>query len=205
MFIGIVGCIGVGKSNLTEALAKRLGYRAFFEPVKENPYLDDFYSDGKRWSFEMQIFMLTQRFKQHLEIQELQKNNVGVVQDQIIFGDVIYGQLTNNFGLMSDRDYATYRSHFETLRPLLRLPDVVIHLDTTVEQALQRIQKRGRVSEQRISREYLEALSKLFSEWTDSVKNKTNVVRLDWGRFQPVDEVVKQIEERMEIQLPLPV
>ncbi len=205
MFIGIVGCIGVGKSNLTEALAKRLGYRAFYEPVKENPYLDDFYADGKRWSFEMQIFMLTQRFKQHLEIQELQKNDIGVVQDQIIYGDVIYGQLTHDFGLMDDRDYKNYRAHFETLRPLLRLPDVVIHLDTSVDQALARIHQRGRSSEKSISREYLQALSDLFTEWTDSVKDKTTVLRLDWSSFQPAHEVVKTIEQKLEIQLPLPV
>ncbi len=204
MFIGIVGCIGVGKSNLTEALAKRLAYRAYFEPVIENPYLDDFYADPKRWSFEMQIFMLTQRFKQHLEIQDLRINNVGIVQDQIIFGDVIYGQLTHQFGYMSDRDYANYRSHYETLRPLLRLPDVIIHLDTSVDHALERIKQRGRESEKSISREYLQALSDLFTEWTDSVKDKTTVLRLDWSTFQPVADVVKTIEKKLEIQLPLP-
>jgi len=148
---------------------------------------------------------LTQRFKQHLEIQELQKKNISVVQDQIIFGDVIYGQLTHDFGLMDDRDYINYRSHFETLRPLLQLPDVVIHLDTTVDQALARIKERGRTSERAISREYLAALSKLFTTWTDSVKDKTNVLRLDWNTYQPVNEVVKIIEQRLEIQLPLPV
>lgn len=205
MFIGIVGCIGVGKSNLTEALAKRLGYRAFYEPVKENPYLDDFYADGKRWSFAMQIFMLTQRFKQHLEIQELRRHDVGVVQDQIIFGDVIYGQLTHDFGLMDDRDYANYRSHFETLRPLLHLPDVIVHLDTTVDQAIARIKERGRASEKSISREYLQQLSNLITDWTNLVQDKTTVLRLDWNAFQPVNEVVKTIEQKLEIQLPLPV
>lgn len=205
MFIGIVGCIGVGKSKLTEALAKRLGYRAYFEPVKENPYLDDFYADGKRWSFEMQIFMLTQRFRQHLEIQELRKKDIGVVQDQIIFGDVIYGQLTHDVGLMDNRDYANYRAHFETLRPLLQLPDVVIHLDIPVEQALHRIKQRGRTSEQGITPQYLERLSELFTTWVDSVTDKTTVLRLDWSTFQPVSDVVKTIEKKLEIQLPLPV
>lgn len=205
MFIGIVGCIGVGKSNLTEALAKRLGYRAYYEPVKENPYLDDFYADGKRWSFGMQIFMLTQRFKQHQEIQDLAKKDIGVIQDQIIFGDVIYGQLTHDFGLMDDRDYTNYRAHFETLRPLLLLPDVIIHLDTSVDEALARIKQRGRPSEQAISREYLQRLSDLFTEWTDSVKDKTTVLRLDWSTFRPVHEVVQTIEQKLEIQLPLPV
>ncbi len=205
MFIGIVGCMGVGKSRLTEALATRLGYRPFFEPVKENPYLDDFYADGKRWSFEMQIFMLTHRFRQHLEVQELTKKNIGIVQDQIIYGDVLYGQLTHEFGMMDDRDYANYKAHFETLRPLLQLPDVVINLETSIDTIVDRITKRGRTSEKAIDRAYLERLTALFSEWTASVENKTKVIHLDWTTFQPVDEVVKEIEKQLDVQLPLPV
>lgn len=205
MFIGIVGCIGVGKSRLTEALAKRLGYRTFFEPVKENPYLDDFYADPKRWALTMQFFMLTQRFKQHIEIQDLVKDNIGVVQDQIIYGDVLYATLNHRFGNIDERDFANYSSHFEALRPFLHIPDVVIHLDTSVDTALQRINSRGRPSEKSISREYLEALCGLFEEWVDSVKDKTTVLRLDWTTFQPTEEVVKEIENRLQIQLPLPV
>lgn len=205
MFIGIVGCMGVGKSRLTEALAKRLGYKAYFEPVKENPYLDDFYADGKRWSFEMQIFMLTSRFRQHLEVQQLTRNDVGVVQDQIIYGDVLYGQLTHEFGFMDKRDYANYKAHFETLRPLLQLPDVIINLETSIDTVVQRIQERGRPSEKGIDRAYLERLTGLFDEWTSSVADKTKVIRLDWTTYQPVDEVVKEIERHLDVQLPLPV
>lgn len=205
MFIGIVGCMGVGKSRLTEALAKRLGYKAFFEPVKENPYLDDFYADGKRWSFEMQIFMLTHRFRQHLEVQQLSKNDIGVVQDQIIYGDVLYGQLTHEFGLMDKRDYANYKAHFETLRPLLQLPDVVINLETSIDTTIERIRERGRTSEKNIDRAYLERLTALFAEWTASVESQTKVIRLDWTTYQPVDEVVKKIEKQLDVQLPLPV
>ncbi len=205
MFIGIVGCIGVGKSRLTEALARRLGYRSYFEPVKENPYLDDFYADPKRWACVMQFFMLTQRFKQHLEIQDLVKDDIGVVQDQIIYGDVLYATLNHRLGNIDERDFANYASHFEALRPLLRLPDVVIHLETSVDTALQRIHARGRPSEKAISREYLDALCGLFAEWAESVKNNTTVLRLDWTTFQPTEEVVREIEQRLQIQLPLPV
>lgn len=205
MFIGIVGCMGVGKSRLTEALAKRLGYRAFFEPVKNNPYLDDFYADGKRWAFGMQIFMLTQRFHQHLEVQDLAKKDIGVVQDQIIYGDVLYGQLTHEFGMMDDRDYANYKAHFETLRPLLLLPDVIVNLETSIDTIVDRITKRGRVSERGIDRQYLERLTELFADWTSSVEDKTKVIHLDWTTFQPVDEVVKEIERQLDVQLPLPV
>lgn len=205
MFIGIVGCIGVGKSRLTEALAERLGYRAYFEPVKENPYLDDYYADPKRYACIMQFFMLTQRFKQHLEIQGLVRNDIGIVQDQIIYGDVLYGTLTHEFGFMDDRDFANYLSHFEALRPLLRLPDVVIHLDTSIDTAVARIKQRGRASEQSIDRAYLERLAHHFSAWTDSVKDSTKVIRLDWNAFQPVEEVVNRIEKELDVQLTLPV
>lgn len=205
MFIGIVGCMGVGKSRLTEALAKHLGYKAYFEPVKENPYLDDFYADAKRWSFEMQIYMLTSRFQQHLEVQKLSAKDIGIVQDQIIYGDVLYAQLTHQFGFMDDRDFTNYKNHFEVLRPLLQLPDVVINLETSIDTVYERIHRRGRDSEKAISKEYLQGLTKLFSDWTASVADKTKVIRLDWTTFQPVDEVVKEIEKQLEVQLPLPV
>lgn len=205
MFIGIVGCIGVGKSHLTQALADRLGYRAYFEPVSTNPYLDDFYADMKRYACVMQFFMLTQRFKQHMEIQQLRKNDIDIVQDQIIYGDILYAKLTHRLGFMDDRDYMNYASHFTTLEPLLLLPDVVVHLTTSIDQALDRIKQRGRQSEQTISADYLRALSELFDEWTESVKDKTKVVKLDWNTFQPAEEVVKKIEKQLDVQLPLPV
>jgi deoxyadenosine/deoxycytidine kinase len=205
MFIGIVGCMGVGKSRLTEALAKHLGYKAYFEPVKENPYLDDYYADPKRYACIMQFFMLTHRFRQHMEIQELSKKDIGVVQDLIIYGDVIYAELNHMVGNMDDRDYANYRSHFEVLRPLLQLPDVIINLETSIDTIVKRIECRGRASEKNIDRSYLESLTKLLFDWTTSVEDKTKVIHLDWTTFQPVDEVVKEIERQLEVQLPLPV
>lgn len=205
MFIGVVGCMGVGKSRLTEALAKRLGYRAYFEPVKENPYLDDFYADPKRWAVLMQFFMLTRRFHQHLELRELRQKDIGIVQDQIIFGDVLYATLNHQMGNIDIRDFENYKTHFEALRPLLALPDVIIHLETSIDTVLNRIKERGRASEQAISREYLQALTELFDAWVTSVEDQTHVLRLDWTSYQPVDEVVKTIEDRLQVQLPLPV
>jgi len=205
MHIGIVGCMGVGKSRLTEALSTTLGFRAFYEPVKENPYLDDFYADPKRHAAIMQFFMLTARFRQHLEIQDLVANRLGVVQDQVIFGDVLYGQLTNEFGYMDARDYQTYRTHFEALRPLLRLPDVLIQLDVDLDTVVRRIKDRGRTSERGVDPAYLKRLSALFSEWVDSVRDQTQVIRLDWNAFRPVDDVVRQIESELNLQLRLPV
>ncbi len=197
--------MGVGKSRLTEALAQRLGYRAFYEPVKENPYLDDFYADPKRWAVLMQFFMLTRRFHQHLEVRELQDKDIGIVQDQIIFGDVLYATLNHHQGNIDRRDFENYKTHFEALRPLLTLPDVIIHLETSVDQVLDRIRERGRASEQAISRDYLQALTDLFDSWVSSVEDQTTVLRLDWTKYQPVDEVVRTIEDRLQVQLPIPV
>ncbi len=205
MYIGIIGSIGIGKTRLTQALSDRLGYRAFFEPVKENPYLDDFYRDMKRYACIMQFFMLTKRFKQHQEIQALQREGTHVVQDQIIFGDIQYARLTHDLGFMDDRDFATYESHFETLEPHLTLPDIVILLETNVENALGRIAERGRESERGISKKYLTELGKLFAIWANDVKDKTTILRLDWSKYQPVDAVVQQIENALRVQLPLPV
>ncbi len=204
MHIGIVGCMGVGKSRLTSALADHLGYRAYYEPVKENPYLDDFYTDPRRFAAIMQFFMLTARFRQHLEIQTLKQQQVGLVQDQVIFGDVLYGQLTHEFGYMDDRDYATYRTHFEALRPLLQLPDVLIQLDVDHETILRRIQERGRTSERTIDPNYVKRLADLFSEWVASVEGQTHVIRLDWNAFRPIDDVVRNVEQLLDIQLKLP-
>ncbi|MFH1171452.1 MAG: deoxynucleoside kinase [bacterium] len=205
MYIGIIGSIGIGKSMLTKALSERLGYRAFFEPVKENPYLDDFYKDMKRYACIMQFFMLTKRFGQHMEIQELCKNDVGIVQDQIIYGDLLYARLTHDLGFMDDRDYQTYRDHWNVLEPLLQLPDVVILLETSIKSALSRINERGRPSERSISPDYLTSLAKLFAGWANSVSQQTKVLTLDWSSFQPVDAVVKTIEDALHVQLPLPV
>lgn len=203
MYIGIIGSIGIGKSMLTKALSAHLGYRAYFEPVKENPYLDDFYRDMKRWACVMQFFMLTQRFKQHMEIQKLTDDGNHIVQDQIIYGDIQYAALTHDLGFMDDRDFGNYASHFATLEPLLRLPDVVILLETSVENALARIKERGRPSEKAITAKYLTALAHRFADWADSVKDKTNVLRLDWSDFQPVEEVVRSIEHRLGATIPL--
>jgi len=204
MHIAIVGCIGVGKSQLTESLSQQLGFRGFYEPVKENPYLDDFYAEPQRHAAIMQFFMLTARFRQHLAIQELRGHGVGTVQDQPIFGDVLYGQLAHEFGFMSDRDYSTYRDHFEAIRPMLRLPDVVVHLNASLDTILQRVKERGRASEQTIDPAYLRRLAQLFHEWSISVREQTAVLDLDWNSFQPVEQIAEQVQEKLAIQLRLP-
>lgn len=106
---------------------------------------------------------------------------------------------------MDNRDFANYKNHFEALRPLLKMPDVVINLETSIDTILGRIKQRGRQSEKAISHDYLQKLTDLFTEWTSSVENQTKVIHLDWTTFQPVDQVVKEIERQLEVQLLLPV
>jgi deoxyadenosine/deoxycytidine kinase len=128
-----------------------------------------------------------------------------VIQDQIIYGDILYGRLTHDFGYMDDRDYETYRAHFDCLRPLLRLPDVIISLEADIKTLQGRINERGRSSEKAIADEYLQRQSVLFRAWADEVSDQTKVIKLDWNAYQPIDEVVTQVEKALDIQLRLPV
>lgn len=197
--------MGVGKTRLTQALEKHLQYRAFYEPTSENPYLDDFYADMRSFAFKSQIFVLTQRFRQHLDIQELASNGVHALQDQLIFVDALYAQLAHERGTMDERDYATYRDHYTTLRQFLKLPDVLIHLRTPLENILQRIAERGRDSEKEIDHAYVEQLDQLIHDWVGSIGNETQLLPLDWTTYQPVEDVVRAVEKELNIQLVLPV
>lgn len=205
MYIGIVGCMGIGKTRLTQALAAHLGYRAYYEPVRQNPYLDDFYADMKKYAFKNQLFVLTHRFRQHLEIQELHRNGVGVLQDQLIFVDALYAKLAHELEVMDDRDYSTYSNLFDTIKDFIILPTVIIHLRTPVNTIQERIQERGRASEKEVSKKYLQMLSDFIDEWTEFISTGTQVMRMDWTTYQPVEEVVQQIEDHLQVQLALPV
>lgn len=197
--------MGIGKTRLTTALAKHLGYRAFFEPTKENPYLDDFYHRQSVYALRNQLFVVTHRFQQHLEVQELTKNNVGVVQDQLFFIDGLYARLAHEMHFIDDRDYALYADHFRVLERFVKLPDVILFLKTPLENIVERIRERGRESEKNIDERYVERLNTLIENWVGSVKNGTQVMELDWTTYQPVDEVVKTVEQKLNVQLMLPV
>ena len=205
MYIGIVGCMGIGKTKLTQALASHLRYRAFYEPVRQNPYLDDFYSDMPAYAFKNQLFVLTHRFRQHLEIQELHRNGVGVLQDQLLFVDALYAKLAHELKVMDDRDFSTYTNLFGTIKDFIILPTVIVHLRTPVTTIQERIRERGRASEKEVSKKYLQLLSDFIDEWTKSISAGTQVIQMDWTTYQPVEDVVKQIEDRLQVQLILPV
>ncbi len=164
-FIIVSGNIGSGKSSLTDLLSKRLGWTPYYEVVENNPYLEDFYKDMKKWSFHLQIFFLSKRFIHH---QEILKNPASVVQDRSIYEDVdIFAKNLNQQGYMDDRDYENYRELFSIMTQFLSPPDLIVYLQASVSTLLQRISLRGRDYEKKISEDYLNQLNILYETWVE--------------------------------------
>jgi deoxyadenosine/deoxycytidine kinase len=162
-FIAVAGNIGVGKSTLVEMLCRRLGWQPFYEPVMENPYLADFYKDMAAWSFHSQAFFLSHRLRIHHELLHYPGS---VIQDRSIYEDAeIFAQNLFLQGYMSQRDYETYRSLYQSVADLLPPPDLVIYLRASSATLLQRISLRARSYEREITAEYLDGLNQLYEKW----------------------------------------
>jgi deoxyadenosine/deoxycytidine kinase len=162
-FVGIAGNIGVGKTHLTRWLGERLGWEVFYEPVIDNPYLDDFYADMRRWSFQLQVFFLSRRFEMH---RKMMNNLLSCVQDRTIYEDAeIFARTLHANGAMDDRDYDNYRALFTTMTSYLRPPDVIVYLRAGVDTLLARIAQRGRDCERSIDRAYLQMLNEAYDDW----------------------------------------
>ena len=142
MHIAIAGNIGSGKTTLTKMLAKRYGWIPRFEPVDNNPYLEDFYGDMKRWSFNLQIYFLNKRFR---EVVEISKSDETIIQDRTIFEDArIFAPNLHGQGYMSDRDFENYTDLFDLMMSLVKLPDLMIYIRSTIPNLISQIEKRGR-------------------------------------------------------------
>ena len=167
MHIVIAGNIGSGKSTLTQMLAKHYGWEPRYETVAENPYLEDYYRDLHRWSFNLEVFFLKERFRDLIDIAHADHT---IIQDRSIF-EGVYVFMANNkaMGNLSDRDYATFMELFEQMMAVVRVPDLMIYLRASVAHLVGNIQKRGREYEQQIQLDYLENLNRRYD---DFIKNK---------------------------------
>jgi len=169
MRIAIAGNIGAGKTSLTKQLSKSLKYKPYYEDVIANPYLDDFYGHMERWSFNLQIYFLNSRFKQLLDIE---KSNEDVIQDRTIYEDAfIFAPNLNAMGLMSQRDYENYLSLFDTMLNLVKPPDLLVYLQSSIPNLVNKIHKRGREYEKTISIEYLSRLNERYEAWITNYNN----------------------------------
>jgi len=197
MFVGVVGLMGAGKTTLTRDLAKHMNYKAYFEPVEDNPYLEDFYQDMARWTFPMQMFLMAHRYQQHQEIvwDPCHQNGGGVIQDQVIYGDTVFAKMHHEDGLMDDRDYTTYSSHFNVMRRFLQYPDILLYLRVTPQQAYDRMALRSRDCESAVPLEYLERLFEGYEKMVDEMKRYTVCVSLDWSTYLPIPDVAKAVEQ----------
>lgn len=163
MHIAVAGNIGSGKTTLVNMLSKHYGWKPQFEAVVSNPYLDDYYKDIKRWSFNMEVFFLKERFRNLLEISQ---SSDTIIQDRSIY-EGVYVFMANNFkmGNLDERDYLTYMELFEQMTDVVKYPDLMIYLRSSVPHLVKNIQKRGRDYEQQIPLEYLENLNELYEEF----------------------------------------
>jgi deoxyadenosine/deoxycytidine kinase len=185
MHIAVVGNIGAGKTTLTEMLAKHYNWDPLYETVDNNPYLEDFYNDMKRWSFNLQVYFLNSRFQQIIEIQKTKKN---IIQDRTIYEDAyIFAENLHEMGLMPSRDYENYKAIFENITSFIRPPDLMIYLKATVPTLVENIQRRGREYEASIRLDYLQKLNNKYEKWIGNY-NKGKVLILDKDKLDFANE-----------------
>ncbi|MBL7137570.1 MAG: deoxynucleoside kinase [Bacteroidales bacterium] len=200
MHIAIAGNIGSGKTTLTELMAKHFNWEPHYESVDENPYLHSFYEDMQRWSFNLQIYFLNNRFKQ---IVNIRKSGNTVIQDRTIYEDAhIFAPNLHSMNLMSTRDFENYLSLFELISSLIQPPDLLIYLRATVPTLVKQIQKRGREYESAIRLDYLKNLNERYEEWIAGYKQgKLLIVDVDNVNFPENPEDLGTVIERVNAEL----
>ncbi|MGC6478923.1 MAG: deoxynucleoside kinase [Flavobacteriaceae bacterium] len=200
MHVALAGNIGAGKTSLTRILAKHYKWEPLFEEVIDNPYLDDFYDHMERWSFNLQIYFLNSRFRQLLEIQQLNKN---VIQDRTIYEDAsIFAPNLHSMGLLNHRDFENYKSLFELMERTISAPDLLIYLRNGIPNLVDKIHKRGRDYENSISIEYLSRLNERYEAWISTYdKGKLLIIDADQLDFVENEEDRSIVLQKVEAEI----
>jgi len=200
MHIAIAGNIGSGKTTLTRLLAKHFGWEPHYEDVDTNPYLNGFYEDMQRWSFNLQIYFLNSRFRQVIEIR---KSGKTIIQDRTIYEDAfIFAPNLHSMNLMSTRDFDNYSSLFNLMSSFIQPPDLLIYLRASVSTMVQQIQKRGREYESSIRLDYLKGLNERYEEWITNYKlGKLLIVDVDNLNIEENPEHLGEVIERINAEL----
>tara|TARA_Y100001936_G_C15766132_1_gene503798 strand:+ start:28 stop:642 length:615 start_codon:yes stop_codon:yes gene_type:complete len=185
MHIAIAGNIGAGKTTLTKLLAKHYRWQAHYEEVLENPYLDDFYHEMERWSFNLQIYFLYNRFSQILDIQ---KSGKKIIQDRSIYEDAyIFAPNLHSMGLLTKRDFENYKNMFSLMEKLVKGPDIMIYLRSSISKLVENIHLRGREFENSISIDYLSRLNERYEAWVQNY-DKGKIISIDVDKVNFVSD-----------------
>jgi len=204
MHIAVAGNIGSGKTTLTSLLAKHYGWEPHFEDVDDNPYLNDFYQDMQRWSFNLQIYFLNSRFSQILDIK---KSGKDIIQDRTIYEDAfIFAPNLHSMGLMSTRDFENYFTLFNLVSSLVNAPDLIIYLRASIPTLVNQIQNRGRKYESSIRLDYLKRLNERYEAWIESYNlgkmlGKMLIVDADNYNFPESTDDVSSVIDKINAEL----
>ena len=200
MHVAIAGNIGAGKTTLTQLLAKHYNWKAQLEDVVDNPYLDDFYNQMERWSFNLQVYFLNSRFRQVLQIRESGKD---IIQDRTIYEDAnIFAPNLHAMGLMTNRDFENYASLFGLMESLVQSPDLIIYLRSSIPNLVSQIHKRGRDYENSISIDYLSRLNERYEAWIHGYsKGKLLIIDVDDLDFVENEEDLGFIINKIDAEI----
>jgi hypothetical protein len=207
-YVTIAGNIGVGKTMVTDLIGERLGWECYYEPVDNNPYLDDFYADMKLYSFHLQVFFLSKRFELQRMIQESGRSTV---QDRTIYEDTeIFARILYRRGMMSERDYRTYKDLFANMVSYLKPPDLILYMRAQPDTILQRIKARGRDFEKSIDPDYIRELHQSYEDWADRIEviaplhivdTETLDLKSDRAAQDELVEILRENSRRKDVRL----